>query len=440
MKTRDIDSKIFGIALPAVVANITIPLLGLLDVGIAGHLGNATLIGAIAVGTMVFNLIYWNFGFLRMGTSGVTAQAYGSGDRRRQALVLQHVVLLGVGIGVAVTALQWPLKTAALWLIGGTPEVNELAGRYVDVCVWGAPAILAMMGIKGWFLGMQDSRSPMQISIGVNVLNVAFSLVAVYGLGLGFVGIAAGTVVAEYAGLVLSLVLLWRRQRWVLGWLDWRKAVAMRGDRQLSGGNRDIFVRSFMMMLINLIFLSVGARSGDVVLAVNTLIMQMFTLYSYFMDGIAFAGEALVGKAVGQRDEAGLGLCVRRLMWWGGVVMTLFAMAYAAFPRGIFSLLTTDGTVVDAALAHRWWCLCIPLAGMAAFVWDGVFIGMTRTGGMLLSAALAFVVFVAVCLFAPAQMGNDGLWLAFVLHLAVRGAVQTVLYVKWRHRHYELWL
>ena len=251
MNVKETDKEIFGIALPAIIANITIPLLGLLDVGIAGHLGNATLIGAIAVGTMIFNLIYWNFGFLRMGTSGVTAQAYGSGDRQRQALVLQHVVLLGVAIGVAVIVLQWPLKTAALWVIGGTPGVNAMAGVYVDVCVWGAPPILAMMGIKGWFLGMQDSRSPMLISIGVNVLNVVFSLAAVYALGMGFVGIAVGTVAAEYAGLALSLGLLWKRQRWVWRCISLRKAVGMRGDRQLRGGNRDIFVRSFLMMLIN---------------------------------------------------------------------------------------------------------------------------------------------------------------------------------------------
>ncbi len=432
MNVKETDREILGIALPAIIANITIPLLGLLDVGIAGHLGDATLIGAIAVGTMIFNLIYWNFGFLRMGTSGVTAQAYGSGNRQRQALVLQHVVLLGMAIGLAVIVLQWPIKAVALWVIGGSPGVNVMAGVYVDVCVWGAPPILAMMGIKGWFLGMQDSRSPMLISIGVNVFNVVFSLAAVYGLGMGFVGIAVGTVAAEYAGLAVSLGLLWKRQRWVWQSLSLRKAVGMKGDRQLRGGNRDIFVRSFLMMLINLFFLSAGARSGDVLLAVNTLIMQMFTLYSYFMDGIAFAGEALVGKAVGRRDGLGLRLCVRRLLLWGSVVMVVFAMCYALFARGIFSLLTSDGIVVAEALHYRWWCVGIPLAGMAAFVWDGVFIGMTRTRGMLVSAALAFVAFFAVYYLAPMQLGNNRLWLAFLSYLAMRGVVQSALYMRVR--------
>ena len=430
MNVKETDREILDIALPAIIANITIPLLGLLDVGIAGHLGDATLIGAIAVGTMIFNLIYWNFGFLRMGTSGVTAQAYGSGNRQRQALVLQHVVLLGMAIGLAVIVLQWPIKAVALWVIGGSPGVNVMAGVYVDVCVWGAPPILAMMGIKGWFLGMQDSRSPMLISIGVNVFNVVFSLAAVYGLGMGFMGIAVGTVAAEYAGLAVSLGLLWRRQRWVWQCLSLRKAVGMRGDRQLRGGNRDIFVRSFLMMLINLFFLSAGARSGDVLLAVNTLIMQLFTLYSYFMDGIAFAGEALVGKAVGRRDGLGLRLCVRRLLLWGSVVMVVFAMCYALFARGIFSLLTSDGIVVAEALHYRWWCVGIPLAGMAAFVWDGGFIGMTRTRGMLVSAALAFAAFFAVYYLAPMQLGNNRLWLAFLSYLAMRGAVQSALYIR----------
>lgn len=432
MNVKETDREILDIALPAIIANITIPLLGLLDVGIAGHLGDATLIGAIAVGTMIFNLIYWNFGFLRMGTSGVTAQAYGSGNRQRQALVLQHVVLLGMAIGLAVIVLQWPIKAVALWVIGGSPGVNVMAGVYVDVCVWGAPPILAMMGIKGWFLGMQDSRSPMLISIGVNVFNVVFSLAAVYGLGMGFMGIAVGTVAAEYAGLAVSLGLLWRRQRWVWQCLSLRNAVGMRGDRQLRGGNRDIFVRSFLMMLINLFFLSAGARSGDVLLAVNTLIMQLFTLYSYFMDGIAFAGEALVGKAVGRRDGLGLRLCVRRLLLWGSVVMVVFAMCYALFARDIFSLLTSDGIVVAEALHYRWWCVGIPLAGMAAFVWDGVFIGMTRTRGMLVSAALAFAAFFAVYYLAPMQLGNNRLWLAFLSYLAMRGAVQSALYMRVR--------
>lgn len=429
---RRCDRQILAIALPAIVANVTIPLLGLLDVGIAGHLGVAKFIGAVAVGSMMFNLIYWNFGFLRMGTSGMTAQAYGRADRAAQSSVLQRAAVLGALIGLAVIALQVPLRWLALLAIGPSDDVRQLATLYFSIGVWGAPALLVMMAIKGWLLGMQDSRGPMAISIGVNVVNIAVSLVAVFVLHMGFKGIAVGTLTAEWCGLAYAMVLLRRKHPWLAAHLSFRAAVRLRGAGSFFRVNADIFVRSFLLMLVTLFFMAVGARSGDVILAVNALIMQLFTLFSYFMDGIAFAGEALVGKCVGRRDEAALRLCVRRLLLWGSVLALLFAVAYMVFPQFIFGLLTTDGTVLATALSYRWWCVAIPLTGMAAFVGDGVFIGLTRTRGMLAAVAVASAAYFALYFALPPDMGNGRLWLAFVTYLLLRGVVLAAVYAAGR--------
>ena len=315
------NREIFHIAIPAIVTNVTIPLLGLLDTAIAGHLpggSGATFISAVAVGAMMFNLIYWNFGFLRMGTSGLTAQAYGSGDKAETVAVLQHAMALGFLISVGIIVLQWPLQWVTLLAIGPSDTVRQLALTYFYIGVWGAPPTLVMMGIKGWLLGMQDSRSPMVISIAVNVLNIVLSVIAVFALGLGFTGIIVGTVLAEWIGLAYSLWLLRRKYRSHVAAMDWRKAFGFKGSARFFKVNSHIFIRSTLMMLQALFFTAAGARSGDMTLAVNTLILQMAILFSYFMDGIAFAGEAIAGKYYGRGDVAAEHSCVWHLFGWAG--------------------------------------------------------------------------------------------------------------------------
>lgn len=421
------NREIFKIALPAIVANVTIPLLGLLDTAIAGHLGAAAFLGAISVGTMMFNLIYWNFGFLRMGTSGLTAQAYGEGNRHNQARVLHQAVLLALLIAVAILLLQTPLQQLTLMAIGPSDAVRQLALQFYYICIWGAPPLLVMMSIKGWMLGMQDSYGAMMISIIVNVLNIIICLIAVYALGMGFKGIAVGTVTAEWLGLVYSGWLLQRRHGWLSNHLDWRMALSSEDLSRFFKVNGDIFVRSALMMVVMLFFMGVGARSGDLLLAVNALIMQLFTLYSYFLDGIAFAGEAIVGKYSGRGDNRHVDSSVNHLFLWAAVLTLVFTLVYA-FPQGVFALLTNNTDVVNAAMDYRLWCALIPVAGMAAFVWDGVFIGLTRTRGMLMAVVLAFVSFFAVYYLTPATWGNNRLWLAYLVFLAMRGLVQTAHY------------
>ena len=427
------NREILRIALPAIIANITVPLLGLVDTAIAGHLGNKVFIGAVAVGAMMFNLVYWNFGFLRMSTSGMTAQTCGSGDQKESAKLLGESTALAAVISAAIIVLQWPIRLLLLWIIGPSPEVTSLAITYFTICIWGVPPVLVMMAFKGWLLGMQDSQSAMWISIMTNVFNIAASLICVYLLKMGFTGIAVGTLAGEWMGLLYAAVTLRRKFPRLAAMVDWRHVWRFRGAGRYFRVSRDIFVRSFLLMTVSLAFVSIGARSGDLILAVNALILQLFTLYSHFMDGIAFAGEAVVGKYYGMGDMGRMRRCVRLLFVWGAGVAAVFTMIYS-FPRVAFWLLTDQQTVIDAAMDYRVWCALIPAAGMAAFVWDGVFISLTRSMGMLISASISWALFFAIYWVTPVAWGNNRLWIAYLSFLALRGIIQTILYSGYLHR------
>lgn len=432
------NREILRIALPAIIANIAVPLLGLLDTAIAGHLGAAKFIGAAAVGATMLNVIYWHFEFLRMGTSGMTAQALGAGSRERQAQALQRSIIVAAALSFIILVLLVPLRSLALWIISPSQEVRLLAEQYFTIAIWGAPAVLITMSLKGWLLGRQDSRSPMSIAIVINVLNIIVSLVAVYVLRLGFIGIALGTLVAVWVGLFYSLWLVFKRHSEVAWLINLRQSGGESlVSRRFFRVNADIFIRSFFMMAVMLFFTSAGARSGDIILAVNSMMMQLFLFYSYFMDGFAFAGEAIVGKYYGADDVASLKRCVNRLMLWGAAITIPFSLAYALFPYPIFTTLTSLDDVAQAALHYRWWCAAVPLMGMAAFVWDGVYVGLTHTRGMLIAVAAAAIVFFSLFYTLPQSWVNHRLWMAFITFLALRSLIQTILYPSHIRRHFH---
>lgn len=434
MKPR--DRQILQIALPSIVSNITVPLLGLIDVAIVGHLGAPAYIGAIAVGGMLFNIIYWIFGFLRMGTSGMTSQAYGKRDLPEVVRLLVRSVGIGLAVALCLIVLQVPIRYGAFLLIHPTEEVRELATLYFHICIWGAPAMLGLYGLTGWFIGMQNSRIPMYIAITQNVVNIIASLSLVYLCGMKVEGVALGTLIAQYAGFVMGLV-LWKMHygkhlgikkyklkiKSIAEGSVWEKAAMMR----FFSVNRDIFLRTLCLVAVTLFFTSAGAEQGEIILAVNTLLMQLFTLFSYVMDGFAYAGEALSGRYIGARNRDAFRSTVRHLFAWGGVMAVLFTLTYAVGGNAFLGLLTNDKEVIAAADTYFYWALAIPAAGIAAFIWDGIFIGATATRGMLLSMAVAAVSFFAVYYgFRPA-LGNHALWLAFLTYLLMRGVVQTGL-------------
>ena len=427
---KDINRQILRIAVPAIVSNITVPLLGLVDVAIVGHLGSAAYIGAIAVGGMIFNVMYWLFGFLRMGTSGMTSQALG--QRNFTEVVRLLIRSLGVGLSVALLLilLQVPLRELALYIMEPTANVRRYAEIYFDILIWGAPAMLGLYGFTGWFIGMQNSRLPMYIAIMQNVVNIAAGLCLVFGLGMKVEGVALGTLIAQYAGFLVA-GLMWfagYRRLWkyfcgagLFGWNSMKRFLEV---------NRDIFLRTLCLICVMLFFTSAGSWQGETVLAVNTLLMQFYMIFSYFMDGFAYAGEAISGKYYGAGNRVGLKDAVRNLFGWGVVMMILFTLLYIIGGANFLGLLTSDERVIAASGEYLGWAVLIPLAGMSAFVFDGIFIGITQSKSMLCSTAIASASFFGMYFGLHPLLGNHALWLAFILYLVLRGIVLFVIYHK----------
>ncbi|MCI6309857.1 MAG: MATE family efflux transporter [Prevotella sp.] len=431
--------EILSLAIPSIVTNITVPLLGLVDVAIVGHMGDASYIGAIAVGTMMMNVICWLFGFLRMGTSGMTSQAYGRGDSKEAATILFQAIALGAAIGILFVLFQPLLLRLFLFFMRPSDEIRAFASVYFHVCVFGLPAALVMYGLTGWFIGMQDTRTPMTVSIFQNIVNIMTSLLLVYVFGMKVEGVALGTLTAQYSGLLLALYILRRKyashyqllfSQFTLKPGDYSSFSYKHTLNRFFRVNRDIFLRTLFLVAVNAAFTSVGSRQGDVILAVNTLLFQFFTLYSYIMDGFAYAGEAICGKYYGAGNMPSFHACIRRLFAWGVIMTVVYTAAYYFGANDILHVLSNEQTVIEASEPYLLWVALIPVAGMGAFIWDGVFIGITDSRGMLLSCFVAAIVFAIMLSLFFTTMGNHALWLALLSYLLARGVMQTILF--WR--------
>lgn len=422
------DKQILYIALPSIVSNITVPLLGLIDVAITGHLGSAAYIGAIAVGGMLFNIIYWMFAFLRMGTSGMTAQARGRRDFTEVMNLLARSLGIAVSLSLILIILSPLIREGALWFIAPSPDVASLARTYFNICIFGAPASLGLFALNGWYIGMQNSKTPMVIAISQNCTNIIASLCLVYGLGMKVEGVALGTVIAQWGGFLTALFMLkkyyiTRMKRYLLSTKDtWNRRAIL----SFFNVNKDIFLRTLCLIAVHFFFISAGAKQGDTELAVNTLLMQLFTLYSYFMDGFAFAGEALAGKAIGAKNRIIYQDVVHRLFIWGGAMAILFTLLYLFFGSWFMGKLTSDANVISTIGIYLPWTLLFPICGIAAFIWDGIYIGATATRYMLLSMAVGMLVFFILYFTLIPTLHNHGLWIAFIGYLATRGIVQTI--------------
>ena len=420
------DRQILQIALPSIVSNITVPLLGMIDVAIVGHMGSPVYIGAVAVGSMIFNLVYWLFGFLRMGSSGLTAQALGRRDLAEVTRLLVRSVSIALGIALLLITFQIPLKWLMFWLIGPTPDVEPFASTYFNIVIWGAPASLAHFSLMGWFIGMQNTRFPMVISIMQNIVNILASLTLVYGFGMKIEGVAFGTVIAQYAGLLMAIELLVHHYGRLRRYLVIKGTFVRKAMGRFFNVNRDIFLRTLCLVAVNLFFTSSGAHQGAVILSVNTVLMQLYLFFSYFMDGFAYAGEALGGKAYGAHNDVAFRDTLHRLWMWMLIVTSAYTLLYIGGGQWIVTLLTDETQVLKASHDYLWWAWLIPAAGCVAFIWDGIFIGMTATRGMLVSSFFSALAFFAVYLLTESTLGNHGLWLAQIVYLAMRGIIQTV--------------
>lgn len=422
-----INRQILHIAIPSIISNITVPLLGLVDVTIVGHLGSASYIGAIAVGGMLFNMIYWIFGFLRMGTGGLTAQAYGQHNTQEGTRILLRSLSVSLLLALALLVLQYPIRLIAFMLIDASPEVQELATRYFHICIWGAPATLGLYSFTGWFIGMQNSRYPMYIAITQNIVNIAASLFFVFVLHMKVEGVALGTLIAQYAGVIMAYLLCISHYHPFRQQVQRMQLFERNAMKRFFLVNRDIFLRTLCLVAVTVFFTSTGATYGDVVLAVNTLLMQLFTLFSYIMDGFAYAGEALSGKYTGSNDKIRLHQTVRNLFGWGSAMALLFTLTYLWGGQDFLQLLTNDTEVIAASGTYLLWTVAIPFCGFSAFILDGICIGTTSTRIMLKSMATASALFFGVYFLCSGSWGNHALWMAFLVYLAVRGLMQDYL-------------
>ena len=440
---KSLNSQILRLAIPSILANITIPLVGIVDTAIVGHIANATYIGGIAIGTMLFDLLYWNFGFLRVGTSGMTAQAYGRGDGVECARLLTQSVSIAL-IGAAVLWLiQWLFVTAVLAIVPCSTEVAAFAREYFFIRIWAAPATLSLMAFKGWFIGMQDTVSPMITDIVVNVVNMTVSYVLAVYTPLGALGVAYGTLVAQFTGLLLALVICLFKYKTVVQdivRLLCDKAIKLLGDKEMKrfmSLNANLFVRSLCFMVVYVGFTSLASQYGDVELAVSTIMMKLFMLFSYFVDGFAYAGEALVGKEWGARkrslengsnvaytleatgDEA-IRRVVRLLFAWSLGVGLLFTLLFALWSDACYYAMTNDMIVLARLADYTGWLIAMPIVSTLAFMWDGVYAGATagkQIRNAMIYAALGFV----TCYLATYWwLGIQGLYIAYFAHLVAR--------------------
>ena len=428
------NRQILKLAIPNIISNISIPLLGIVDMALMGHMESDAYIGAIALGSLIFNFIYWSLGFLRMGTSGFTAQAWGRRDLPETILVFSRAAMIALAVSLVLIILQKPIELLSFRVLHGETRVEELAMTYFRIRVWAAPAALGQFALLGFFLGMQNARLPMVVLVSTNLINLACNYLFVMKLDMGSDGVAYGTVIAQYSGLLIAL--FYFRKYFSRLFRYWSLRASMEGEKlkNFLRVNQDIFIRTMCLVVVFSIFTARSASSDagsdgeETLLAVNSLLMQFFMFYSFLIDGFAHASEALTGKFIGAGDRDALKKSIRLLFAWGTGISILFTLIYLLAGKVIFGVLTNNPEVIANARPYFFWVVMVPLISYAAFLWDGIYIGATAgremRNAMLIST---LVVFFPVYILAGKYMGNHGLWLAFMLFMLARSISMQVL-------------
>ena len=433
-RSPGVHGRILGIAVPMILSNLSVPLLGLVDTGVIGHLPSPVYLGAVAVGTTIFGFLFLGLNFLRMGTTGVTAQAHGHGDADGVRRALAQSVILAVGLAALLILAQWPLERISLWLIGPAPAVAAAAQTYFRIRIWAAPAVLVNYGFVGWFLGLQNARAPMAIMISVSLANMALDVFFVLALGWNVAGVAAGSAIAEYLGTGLAICLARRLlARYPGGW-----SLALVRERaafrRLAGINANILVRTLALMFAFGFFTAMGARMGTVILAANALLLNFQSVMSYALDGFAHAAEALAGRAIGAGDRAEFDAVVKGALLWSLGFAAAFALLYGLAGGAIIDLLTGLVNVRAAARSYLPWLVVSPFLSVWPFLFDGIYIGATRAAAMRNAMLIATLLAFLPAWYLARPLGNDGLWLAFIVFLAARGITMAAGFPRLRAR------
>lgn len=420
--------KVLAISLPIIISNITTPLLGVTSTAVVGRLGEPHLIGAVALGSTVFSLLFWAFGFLRMGTTGLTAQADGAGDQPEVSAILARGLLLAGAAGLALVGLQVPLEWLSLRFLSASPAVIEETRHYFEIRIWSAPFALANYAFLGWFIGLGRTRTALALQVVLNGANVLLNLALVSWLGWRVAGIAVGTVAAEMlaAGLGAAIALTELRRR--AAPIDWRRAIEASGVMRMLAVNSDLMVRTLCLLFAFTFFTAQAAKSGDVLLAANAVLLQLLNISSYLLDGFAFATEALTGRAIGAGRRAEFRRAVRLSSVWAGIVS--LAMSAALFLSGgaIIDAMSATPEVREMARLYLPWAIAAPVAGVACFQLDGIFIGATRTRDMRNMMVLSLILFLLAWWVLTPAFGNHGLWASIIVFFIARAVTLGAYY------------
>ena len=422
-----VNRDILKLAIPNIISNITIPLLGLVDMILMGHLSSPIYIGAIALGGTIFSVLYSFFSFLRAGTTGFTAQAFGAKDFTEVSYSLYRSIIIATFAFLLIICLQKPIAKLSIILLDGSDDLENLAITYFFVRIWAAPANMLLYCLNGWFIGMQNTKIPMAIAIIINVLNIILSIFFVVFLKQDVVGVALGTVIAQYCGLATAIIFIFTKYKSYLIKIDIQKLLNINKLKRFFKVNTDLMIRSILLVLTIAFFTNQSAKLGDNTLSINMILLQFFYIFSYFTDGFAYAGEALVGKFIGAKDSKSLQTVVRQLFKWGMYISMPFAILYALFPTTFVKIISDNAEIINEIRPYYIYMVLIPIITFAAFLWDGIYIGATASKAirntMIISALL---VFLPMWYFLMPLYANHGLWIAFLGFMVARGVSMTL--------------
>ena len=421
------NREILKLAIPNIISNITIPLLGLVDMILMGHLSSSVYLGAIALGGTIFSVLYSFFSFLRAGTTGFTAQSYGAGNSLEISYSLYRSITIAILASILIIGIQNPIAKISFILLNGSDELKNLAMTYFYVRIWAAPANMLLYCLNGWFIGMQNTRIPMVIAIIINVLNIIISIICVLVLHQDVIGVALGTVIAQYCGLITAIVCLVVKYKAYLIRINTNILLNINKLKHFFKVNTDLMIRSILLVLTIAFFTNQSAKFGDNILSINMILLQSFYIFSYFTDGFAYAGEALVGKFVGAKDSKNLHRVVGQLFKWGLYICVPFAILYTLFPTTFVKIISDNTEIIGEIRPYYIYMALIPIITFAAFLWDGIYIGATASKAirntMLISSIL---VFLPMWYFLTPIYENHGLWIAFLGFMVARGVSMTV--------------
>lgn len=412
--------EVLSLAAPSIIANITVPLVGLVDLALAGHYGDATTIGGITIGTLLFDFLYWNMGFLRIGTGGITAQAFGRNDDRGSIDTFSQGMVTAWTTALLCLVIQSLYVELALRVMGCSPEAMDIARKYFAIRIWAIPATLSLMVFKGWFIGMQNTVFAMIVDIWVNVVNMVVSWALTFHSPLGIAGVAVGTVIAQWSGFLLATLLLCIRYRKFVLLMDLRRSIRWNDIRKFFKINGDLFIRAFCLNILYIFFSVFASHYGDTELSVAAVMMKIFMLYSYFLDGFAYAGEAMTGKYIGRGDKAMLKNTVLSTFFWVGIITVLSTVLYVLFPRDIISIVTDDAGVHACCEPYIFWMYLMPVFSCVAFTWDGIFVGATASKHLRNSLLIGAFLFFTTYDISSRLIGCQAIYLAYFVHLVVR--------------------